>query len=180
MANEILEKHGTPIVVADIAGDFGDSPIAGTDQITLASLAAGAARQSDKIDLSTPRASRYDVTGRPEFDVAPNEGDVVSFWWAPSPAAVAATANPGGVSGSDAAYTGTAGSTLAESILQLQKIGDLIVTGDAAIIVQQQSWKFWPIERYGSLVVFNETTQAFEGDDIEMSIIFNPVIDEVQ
>jgi hypothetical protein len=179
MANEILEKHGTPIVWADVT-DFGGSPIARTDQIDLTSLAAGAARQGAKVDLGATRASRYDVTLRPEFDVAPTSGNVVSLWWAPSPAAAAATANPGGVSGSDAAYTGTAGDSLADSILQLQKIGDLICTSDAAAVVQQQSWKFWPIERYGSPVVFNEADQAFEGDAVEMSIIFNPVIDEVQ
>lgn len=171
---------GTPIVWADIAGDFGDSPIAGTVQISLVSLAAAAARQGVKVDLGATRAARYDVTLRVEYDVAPTSGNICSLWWAASPSTTAGTANPGGVSGTDAGYTGTAGDSLADSILQLQHIGDLVCTSDAATVVNQQSWTFFPTERYGSIVVFNEADQALEGDDIEMSIIFNPVIDEVQ
>lgn len=180
MANEILEKNGTAIVWADIGGDFGDSPIAGTVQITLVSLASTAARQGVKVDLGATRAARYDVTLRVEFDVAPTSQNQVSLWWAPSPSAVAGTANPGGVSGTDAAYTGTAGDSLADSILQLQYVGALICTSDAAAVVNQQSFTVFPQCRYGSPVVYNEADQAFEGDDIEMSIIFMPVIDEIQ
>lgn len=180
MPNEILAKNGTQIVWADIGGDFGGSPVAGTDQITLVSVASTAARQGVKVDLGATRAARYDVTLRVEYDVAPTSGDICSLWWAPSESAVAATANPGGVSGTDAAYTGTAGDSIADSILQLQHVGDLICTSDAATVVNQQSWTFFPACRYGSIVVYNEADQAFEGDDIEMSIIFTPVIDEVQ
>ena len=78
MANEILAKNGTQIVWADVA-DFGDSPVARTDQIDLTSIAVGAARESDKVDLGATRAQRYDVTLRVEFDVAPSSGDIVSF-----------------------------------------------------------------------------------------------------
>ena len=180
MANEILTKNGTPIVWADVGGDFGDSPIAGTVQITLISLASTAARQGVKVDLGATRAARYDVTLRVEFDVAPTSGNVVSLWWAPSESGVAGTANPGGVSGADAAYTGTAGDSLADSIKQLQLVGVLVCTSDAATVVNQQSFTFFPACRYGSPVVWNEADQAFEGDDIEMSVIFTPVIDEIQ
>lgn len=180
MPNEILAKDGTQIVWADVGGDFGDSPIAGTDQITLAALPTLEARQGVKVDLGATRASRVDVTLRVEHDVAPDSKKVASLWWAPSPSAVAGTANPGGVSGTDAAYTGTAGDTLADSILQLDLIGTLVCTSDAAPVVQQQTFTFFPKCRYGSPVVWNESNQAFEGDDIEMSIIWTPVIDEIQ
>lgn len=179
MANEILAKNGTPIVWADTT-DFGDSPIARTVQIDLTSLASTAARQGVKVDLGALRAARYDVTLRPEFDVAPVSGRVVSLWWAPSESPTAGTANPGGVSGADAAYTGTAGDSLADSIRQLQLIGVLVATSDAATVVNQETFRFFPSCRYGSPVVWNETDQAFEGDADEMSIIFTPVIDEVQ
>lgn len=179
MANEILSKNGTQIVWADVT-DFGGSPVARTVQIDLTSLASTAARQGVKVDLGATRAARYDVTLRVEFDVAPTSSDIVSLWWAPSESAVAATANPGGVSGTDAAYTGTAGDSLADSIRQLQLVGELICTSDAATVVNQQSWAFFPICRYGSPVVWNEADQAFEGDAVEMSIIFTPVIDEIQ
>lgn len=177
--NEILSKNGTQIVWAD-ATDFGGSPVARTVQIDLTSLAAGAARQGVKVDLGATRAVRADVTLRPEFDVAPASGKVVSLWWAPSESGVAGTANPGGVSGTDAAYTGTAGDSLADSVTQLQRIGVLVATSDIAPVVQQQTWTFFPTCRYGSPVVYNETDQALEGDAIEMSIIWTPVIDEIQ
>lgn len=179
MANEILVKNGTQIVWADVT-DFGGSPIARTVQIDLTSLGADAARQGVKVDLGGLRAERYGVTLRVEMDVAPASGELVSLHWAPSPHATAGTANPGGVSGADAAYTGTAGDSLADSIKQLKDVGSLKATSDAATVVQQESFVFFPTERYGSPVVWNQTSQAFEGDAVEMSIIFTPLIDEVQ
>lgn len=179
MANEVLVKNGTSIVWADTT-DFGGSPIARTVQIDLTSVAAGGARQGVKVDLGATRAARYGVTLRVEMDIAPASGKVVSLHWAPSPHATAGTANPGGVSGTDAAYTGTAGDSLADSIHQLKEVGVLVATSDAAPVVQQESFVFFPTERYGSPVVFNETVQAFEGDAVEMSIIFTPLIDEIQ
>ena len=179
MANEILTKNGTPIVWADTT-DFGGSPLARTVQIDLTSVASTAARQGVKVDLGATRAARYDVTLRVELDVAPTSGNVVSLWWAASESPTAGTANPGGVSGADAAYTGTAGDSLADSIVQLIRIGILVCTSDAATVVQQQTWTFFPACRYGSPVVWNEADQAFEGDAAEMSIIFTPAIDEVQ
>lgn len=180
MANEVLVKNGTPIVWADIGGDFGDAPIAGTVQITLAALADAAARQGVKVDLGATRADRFDVFLIIEEDVAPVSGDGVELHWAPSPSGVAGTANPGGVSGTDAAYTGTAGDSIADSLKQCQLIGKIPCTSDADTVIQQKSWSYSPTARYGSPIVFNESGQAFEGDDVEMSIIFIPVIDEVQ
>lgn len=179
MANEILTKNGTPIVWADVT-DFGGSPLARTNQILLAALASMAARQGDKVDLGERRAERYAVTLRPELDVVPISAKVISVHWAPSESAVAGTANPGGVVGADGGYTGTAGDSLADSIKQLDLIGALICTCDAATVVQQQTWIYSPPTRYGSPVIWNQTAQAFEGDDIEMSLIFMPQIDELQ
>lgn len=179
MANEILSKNGTQIVWADTT-DFGGAPVARTVQIDLTSIASMAARQGVKVDLGATRAARYDVTLRVEFDVAPTSGKVVSLWWAPSESGAAGTANPGGVSGADAAYTGTAGDSLADSIKQLQLVLVLVATSDAATVVNQQSGTFFPACRYGSPVVYNEADQALEGDAAEMSIIFTPVIDEIQ
>ncbi len=114
MPTEILVKSGTPIVWADVtdyAGDLG----ARTHQIDLTSIAAAAARQGAKADLGATRAAAYAVTVAIEFAVAPTSGDVVSIWWAASPDPTAGTANPGGCTGADAAYTGTAGDSLADS-----------------------------------------------------------------
>jgi len=179
VANEILIKNGTPIVWAN-SGDFGGSPVARTHQIDLTSVAAGEAREGAKADLGATRAARYSVTLRPEMDAATLSTAIVSMWFGQSPHATAGTANPGGLTGADADYTGTAGDSLADSIHQLDKVGDLPCTSDAAPVVQQRTWVFFPTERYVIPVVYNETLQAFEGDAVEMSIIMTPLVDEVQ
>jgi hypothetical protein len=180
MPTEILIKSDTPIVWADsvqpYAGDIG----ARTHQIDLDSLASLAARQGAKVDLGAVRAAAYAVTMAIEFDVAPSSGNVVSLWWAPSPSPTAGVANPGGCSGADGAYTGTTGDALADSILQLTLIGNLICTSDVATVVEFESFIFSPEHRYGSPVVYNEADQAFEGDAVEMGVSFTPIIDEAQ
>lgn len=179
MATNILLNEQTPIVWADTTDYAGDGG-ARTDQIDLTSLASGAARQGAKKDLGDPRGAVYGVTLGIEMDVAPTSGDIVSLWWAASVSAVAGTANPGGVSGADAAYTGSAGDSLADSILQLTLIGALPATSDADTVIQIKTWLFSPESRYGTPVVYNETDQAFEGDAVEMFITFTPIYDESQ
>lgn len=179
MANEILVKNGTQIVWADTT-DFGGSPIARTHQIDLTSIATVAAREGAKADLGALRAARYSVTLRVEMDVAPVSSAIVSMWFGQSPHGTAGTANPGGLTGADADYTGTAGDSLADSIQQLDNVGHLPCTSDAAPVVQQRTWVFMPTERYVIPVVYNHTAQAFEGDAVEMSIIMTPLVDEVQ
>ena len=185
MANKILiGANATPLVWADTADYAGDGGTR-THQILLAALAAAAARQGAKADIDnglvTNRfARRYAVTMRIEFDVAPADGGSVDLYWAASLSSIAATANPGGTTGSDAAYTGTAGSTLAESLNQLQFLGSLLVTNDAATVVLQTTFIAELPLQYGMPVVVNNGSQALEGDDIEMSITFTPLEDEVQ
>lgn len=180
MPTDILLNEQTPIVWADTADYAGDGG-ARTDQIDLTSIGAGAAREGDKVDLGNPRAAAYGVTLGIEMNVAPAVATRnISLWWAPSVAAAAATVNPGGVSGSDGGYTGTAGDSLADSILQCTPIGVLPATSDADGVIQTKSWIFSPETRYGTPVVWNETDQAFEGDAVEMFITFTPVYDESQ
>lgn len=177
MANAILINKGTPIVWADVDGDFGGSPVGGTVQITLVSLANAAARQGVEVDLGDPRAEVYDIIFRIELDAAATSGLPVDLYMAPSPDG---TAYPGGVSGADAAYTGTAGDSIADSLKQLDFIGSIPCTADAAPVVQQKAFKYSPPEQWVAPVVFNQSGQVFEGDDIEMSIIMTPVPPEVQ
>jgi len=185
MANKILVgANGTPIVWADTTDYAGDGGTR-THQIDLTSLGDAAARQGAKADMDTGGVSnrlprRWAVTLRVEFDVAPSDNTTVDLYWAASLSSTAATANPGGTTGSDAAYTGTAGSTLAESLNQLQFIGSLYNTNDAATVVLQQTFITVIPLQYGMPVVINNGGQAFEGDAIEMSITFTPLEDEVQ
>lgn len=179
MANEVLVKQLTPIVWADTTDYAGDGG-ARTHQIDLTSLAAAAARQGAKADLTAARARRYAVTARIEFASAPTNGDTVEIYMGPSLSVTAATANPGGLTGADAAYTGTAGSTLAESLLQLTLVGVLSCTNDGTTVVLQQTWVYSPALRYVSLVVINSGTPAFVADAVEMSITMTPLVDEIQ
>lgn len=179
MANEIQIKQGTPIVWADTTDYAGDGG-ARTDQIDLTGVAAAAARQGAQVDLGVNRAPVYALTARIEFASAPTDGDTVEIYMAPSLSGTAATANPGGVTGSDAAYTGTAGSTIPESVKQLDLVGVLQCTNDGTTVVLQQSWLYSPPLRYVSPVVVNSGTPAFVANAVEMSITLTPLTPEVQ
>ncbi len=189
MANEILLKTGTPqISFADHAGDF--APAAGSSleqgtptdvQLSLASVANDAARQSAQVDFGATRAGQYNVLAALELAASGLvAGNTVEFWMAWSPDATAANGNPGGVSGSDAAYAGYS-SNLDDSVKQLDRIGTMIVTGQATTTVQiAHVGMFIPLERYGSLVVLDRSGASLHSDDVESHVVFNPITDEIQ
>lgn len=151
----------------------------GTYAMTMASLAAGAARQGAKGDLGATRAVRWSVRVAVNFDVAPANGAPVEIWWASSSSATAATDNTGGASGADAAYAGTAGGALAATKLQLQLVGVMPATADADTIVQVAEFTFYPLSRYGMPIIVNGTGQAFEGDDDSHCITLTPLGESV-
>lgn len=192
MTNKILmvEGGGAPdqIVFADHAGDFG--PTATNDlrdatagnrtlcQLSLASVADGAARQSAKVDLGANWARAYLVRAALEYASGLAAGDTAYFYWAPSQSSTAANANPGGVSGSDAAYAGYS-SNLSDSLYHLQYIGALRATAQVTSTVQVGVvGVFSPPTRYGSLVVV--VADDIHSDDVECHVVFDPIVDEVQ
>lgn len=191
MVNKILitEMDSTPeqICFADHAGDF--SPTAAnnlqfstptTCQLSLASVADGAARQSAQVDLGANRAQAYKVRAAFEMAATPTTGDVIELYWAPSNSSTAATGNAGGVSGSDAAYAGYS-SNLGESVKQLDQIAPFICTVQVTTTVQiAEIGVLIPTERYGSLVVKNESAAAFHSDDVECHVVFDPIVPEIQ
>ena len=179
MANEILTKSGTPVVWADTTDYAGDGGTR-THQIDLTGLADGAARQGAKGDLGATRAKRYAVTLCVEMAVAPASGATIALYWAASPHATAGLINPGGCSGADAAYTGTAGDSLDDSLSQLQFIGNLVLTSDADPNLHIQIFTLFPLHRYGIPVVDNNGGQAMHDDAIECFVNLTPLIDEVQ
>lgn len=191
MPNEVLigATGGTPqqIVFANHAGDFG--PTAANDlrqgtttnvELALASLADGSARQSAKADFGVKRARLYAVTTAFEFAATPVAGEIVELYWASSPDATAANGNPGGTSGSDAAYTGYS-SNLADSVKHLMFLGAHVVTVQVTTVVQIAFvTTFAPPDRYGNLVIKNEASAAFHSDDVESHVVFTPIFEEVQ
>ena len=142
----------------------------------LTSVAAAEAEASAKADLGANWAQTYAVHAAIEMAVAPVTGTVFEFYWAPSVQSVAGAGNPGYVSGSSAAYTGTPG-TLAEGLKQLQPIGVLVMGADATGTIQV-GWvaNFHPTTRHGCLVVRNLTAQATHNDAVEQAVSFTPVI----
>lgn len=183
----VAAMDGTPpqISFADHAGDF--SPAnnleVGTPtdcQISLASVANAAARQSAKVDLGSVRGLLYSVRAAFELAATPTAGNTISLYWAPSGSGTAGTANPGNVSGSDAAYTGYS-SNLTATLPQLQYIGDFVCTAQATGTVQYgEVGTFMPRERYGSLVVVNNSGAAIHSDDVECNVVFDPIVPQGQ
>lgn len=182
---------GVDIVLADVT-DHGPATANNlgtrTDQIDCTDLANQAARQSDQIDFTANFDVEYILRACIEFEVTPEvaAGDTVDFYIAWSNNATAATANSGGVSGSDTAYTGYAAGTLAASLKQLDFLGsmvlDNVITTDQAQIDMDIS-TFTPRSRYGTLVVFNNcatAAAAFHADMVETSFVFSPLVHQIQ
>lgn len=180
MANEILNKEGTPVVWSDTT-DYSstNSGFSRTHQLLLENIANNAARQGAKADLGATRARLYAVRVGIEFNAAPTAGNVVEFYWSSSFSSTAATGNDGGASGSDAAYK--AGEE-DEWKKQLMFLGVLVATNDGNTTPQYQTiGYFTPPHRYGMPVVVNKSGQTLNATDaVEMFVALVPVIDEVQ
>lgn len=179
MPNEILHKNGTPVVFADTT-DYSstNSGLTRTAQLDLTSIANGAARQSDKVDLGATRPRLYAVRAGIEFNVAPTAGNTVEIYWSSSQSGTAGTGNDGGCSGADGAYKA---SEEDEWKRQLIPLGALVATNDASTTVQYQTTGYFtPPHRYGQVVVVNKSGQAFYSDAVEMFVALVPITDEIQ
>lgn len=189
MANEILVKQGTQVrffVTGSFSpADAGTNFTVGTPTdvaLTLASVADAAGRQSLKVDLGATRARQYSVFAAIDFTgETPTAGATVDFYWAPSTSTTQGTGNIAGNSGADAAAPdGALGSiTLDEFVAQCQYIGSLVIH-DGAVVQNGYVGSFSPADRYGQMVVVNNSGDAIEADDVENHVVMNPVVDEVQ
>lgn len=188
----VQAQDGTPkqIVFGDHAGDF--SPTAANDlrhatagnrtnvELDLASLANGSARQSAKFDFGTDRAPIYAVRGALEIAATPTAGNTVTVYIGYSRSSTAGNGNPANLSGSDAAYAGYS-SNLADSLKQLDLIGTFVVTAQATTTIQVAlGGSFSPKEQYASIVVVNDAGAALHSDDVEMHVVFDPIVPETQ
>lgn len=175
---------GTAIVLADTtdyspatANNLGTR----TDQIDLTSVSNAAARQSAKVDFGANRAELWNLACAMEIAATPTAGNTIDFYLAPSNSGTAANNNPGGISGSDAAYTGYS-SNLSASLKQLMYIGSMVTTAQATGTVQvcMSVGVFAPPERYGTVVVVNNSGAALHSDAVEMSVVLTPIESQVQ
>lgn len=189
MASEILTKTKTQIRFC-VAGSFSPADAATnwtigtpTDAVlTLNNVANGAARQSDKVDLGTPRPPRYALFGCVDYTgETPSAIGQTDYYWAPSTSSTQANGNVAGNSGADgAAPDGALGSiTLAEFLLQCIYIGSLY-THDGAVVQNGFVGVFQPPTQWGQLVVVNNGGDTYEQDDVEAHQVMNPIVDENQ
>lgn len=183
MANKILvAADATPIVWAADVG-YGGSGGAQTADITLATLAVGAARFGDSVDLDRAVvANRYPreiaVTLRMAFPTATTPEGSIDLYWAS--ALTLAGPFPDGIGPDEGAYTGTTGSTIAESLSQLHFLGPLMVTQDGEEQgAQQATFRATLPTQFGVPVIFNNADEALDTATL-LSITFTPREYEVQ
>lgn len=167
----------SPAAANDLRG-VGLTPTYG--QLDMTGVANGAARQSAKVDLGANRAAQYAVRCAVELAATPTAGKVIEFYWAESAHSTAANGNIGGVSGSDAAYTGV-DSDLANSVLQLQFIGVHVCTNDPTPVVQMSRvGTLVPGNRYGAVVIRDQSDADFHSDAVETHVVLDPIVPEIQ
>lgn len=141
-------------------------------------LAAGAAANSDQVDLGATRPEWIDVIAALEWFAAVVAGEVVSMYWSGSANSNVANGNPGQPDGVDGLYTGD-GSTVAEAVKQMQFIGNHINNGKTGVQIANVGG-FEPRLQYGQLIVFNETATLLCGtDDIESSVLLYGTIKNI-
>lgn len=185
MSNEIPIIDETAIVWADSTFSPTISTLTKTHQLNLISLVAGAARQGVKADLNKGKAFRarvWKIFTSVEYATAIAAGEIGAVYFSQSPSPVAGNANPGGLSGTDAVYTGTGADTLANSLKPLNGPHPVNLTIDVAPTVQfQQVGVLVEPLRYISPVYHNlPVADALHSDGIEMFIALMPVVPQGQ
>jgi len=148
-------------------------PISGTPitvTITLTSVANGSARQSAKFDFGAIFARRWLATFETKFAIAPTNDTEVELYLSQSSNATAGTGNTGGTSGADAAFSNSS-----ELKKQLEPIGSLACSNALGTGTQRQAFEFQPTQRYGSVVVVNNSGQALSSTAGDHIITLQPL-----
>ena len=170
MVAEILYKTGTTITLSNSAG--------ATANISLQSLADTKARQSVKFDFGATRAPSWAIYPAIESGtVAPTAGETILFYLSGSNNATPGSFNMGGTTGTDIVYKDGEES---EWVKQLELIGISITTNDIDTVQRMRAGTFSPGDRYGSIVVWNESGRALANTDNNHEIILMPIIPESQ
>ncbi len=143
-------------------------------------LSAGAAVNSDQVDLGAARPEQFTVTAAIEFFAAILAGSLVSFYWSYSENSAVGVGNVGNPDGVDGPYAGDGGGDVAESVKQMQLIGAFVTT-DLVGVQKAKVGTFSPLGRFGQLIVVNDTATLICGtDDSESSVLMVGQITEIQ
>lgn len=184
MADEILRKtiarwsFQSSVYVPTGNSDLADgTPTPTVVDLTLdeggTGLAAGAAINSDQIDIDVAgvRPNELHFKAAIEFFAAIVVGEGLNFYWSGSGNSAVAAGNAGNPDGVDGLYTGDGGGTVAESVPQMIFIGFFRCTDLQGVQIADIG-TITPLQRYGQLIVVNDTATIVCGtDDIESSVL---------
>lgn len=160
MPNEILQKQDTDITWLSAAG---------TEVLTLTSLADGAGRMGEEHDFGSVFPIRVRLSLEVDFNAAPTAGLTMEVFWSSSHDG---TIYDGECTGADAAYNSE------NDAKRLYFVGVLVASNDTD--TQRTSWVFFLPARYGLPVVFNQSGQVLTAVGADQKVIVTPLIDEIQ
>ena len=145
--------------------------------LDLDGLTNNSARQGVDHDLGANQPAKYAIYFCIEPGSAPTSNLICEFYWARM--TDAGLGAPDGITGTDAAYTGTTSDSIDDSLMQLEHIGAIVLTSDA--LPQYQSTAEVDasrLGRYGAPVVYNTSGQTLQTDGVEMYLALVPIIDQ--
>jgi hypothetical protein len=165
----VFGDHATATVPATAANVLYGSNVDVVGQFDPGALATDAFWQSVKVDFGATRAPLYRCDACIDFTgAAATVAETIDFYWAASSSSVAANGNATDITGLDATYVENA-----SLLAQLQYIGSLTCSADT--VVKGHVGFLVPSLRYGSLVVGNKNTTAFDATPVETHIVLTPV-----
>lgn len=162
MANEVLDKQGTAIVIKESGGNVVFTP---------KGLTNNNARMSASIDLGAKFAPRYAVELQSKLGSAPTAGLTIEVYWATSKDD---SVWPGKTTGSDGAYP----ATIDDNKKQLQALLPLVCHNTTDAQIQVRGLR--PLGRYGVIVWVNKTGQTLTNVAADHIVTLTPIIDEIQ
>ncbi len=182
--SDITLEVGVQQIWGDHAGDYGpdvtvgDLEVAGftARQLTLNGVVDTAAREGAKADFGVNRGLWWSFMTTIETGVAVT-GEPIDIYIGWSPVSTAGTGNPGNLTGADAAYTGGT-PELAEGLALLKYLGSMICSNDQLPQTAHIKTLQTP-ERYGTIVVVNNSGATFHTDDVNMMVVATPIIGDV-
>lgn len=164
MPSKIQVNEATSILYQESGGD---------QTFTLKNLANAALRQTPKVDLGDPRPRRCSLKCIFQGQATPTAGAPIYIYASYSNSGTAGTANDGGASGTDAAYTVTGGTN------RLQLVGTFICSA-VATTDMITTFVFETLGRYVQFITDNECGVALVNTDNVSNLRLTPLDDEVQ
>lgn len=148
-----------------------------TLQLDLTGVGDDAAREGAKGDFGASGKiyEYWTAQAAVEWGTAPTTQEAIQLYMGWSNISGAGNGNPGNLTGSDAAYTGSP-ADLDEGLRQLTYLGTMIIATADANVQKTFPIRFTPLARYGIPVVVNRSGQALFTDAAEMSLVFTPYI----